>query len=425
MKQILMLTLLPLHHFTNGNREAKTAGNQTMYNTLKGYSHNGFKVDVLSYCDSPTKRYQPFPNITITRSWYVRVFQTIRKIKRKILSTTEQTPSSPSGVIRRNFSLHSRVAPHTIICLGGLLHALIHRPDVVYGYEIHTTRAARWIANIIRKPLVTRFQGTELSFFLNDEDTFWKAHNYIEGTRVPADLVIMTNDGTEGKMILDKLKVDSDKVRFWINGLHDKEAYLNYARDAQFRAKMKLPQESFVLCVANRFIDWKRIDRIIRVTKRLRDKGHDVYLLAIGSGPEEFNLRSLVTDLGIEEYVRFTGALEHEQVIYYLANADLCITLNEGGNLGNSILEAMALGTPVCTIENHSIQELLTDGENAILTQTPEIEDIADRIIDVIKNRSLYEKLSMNARNTARDKIKSWPERMEIEAHEVGKLIHD
>lgn len=424
MKTVFMITLLPIYHFVDNNRDAKTAGNQTMYNTLKGYSENGFRVHVLSFCDSEKKRYEPFPNITIIRSWYVRLFKAMRKLKRCLMPGQGETPDKADGKIIRNFSLHSKVAPYSIMCMEGIVHALRYKPDIVYGYEIYTTRAARKIADRIRKPLVTRFQGTELSFFMNDEDTFWKAKNYIEGTRVPADLVIMTNDGTEGDIILRKLKMNPQTIRFWINGLHDKGKYLSYSRDAQFRDAMNIPEKAFILCVANRFIDWKRIDRIIRVVNSLRERNYEIFLLAIGSGPEDKTLHSLVNELGISGNVRFTGALGHEQVIYYIANSDMCITLNEGGNLGNSILEAMALGTPVCTIKNHSIQMLLSDRYNAILTESANVDDVAERISEAIDNPNLCKTLADNARITAQEKISSWPERMKLETQEVEKLIH-
>src|SRR5690606_26315966 len=192
------------------------------------------------------------------------------------------------------------------------------------------------------------------------------AHDYIKGTAVDADLIIMANDGTDGDKVLERLGIDQNKVRSWPNGLADKEKYLSYQRDENYALNMHLPEDAFIICTANRFVDWKRLDRIVKMMGSLEELKPTAHLIAIGDGPEKSRLMEMVHSKGVKNTL-FLDAMDHEKTIDHIGNADLYITLNESGNLGNSILEALALGTAVCTLKNESVCKELEDGFNAIL----------------------------------------------------------
>jgi glycosyltransferase involved in cell wall biosynthesis len=425
MKRILMLTELPINNF-GVESLAKTAGNQTLYNTLKGYSTCGFNVIVMSFCKVPKGQDKPFPNVEIRQAKFFMLFTILKKLKYWILEISNmkvtENPKITTNIRRVGSPILFRFCKF-FGCVESLIISLKFKPDMIYGYEIYSTSPAYQLSRIIKKPVVSRFQGTELAFFLDDDQRFYEAKCYVKGTQVPADLIIMANDGTRGDEVLRKLGVDEAKTRFWINGLNDKAKYINYPKDPAYKRKLNLPEGAYVLCTANRFVDWKRVDRIIRVTNYLTKKNPKVYLYAIGGGLMREELEKLTDSLNIKENVIFAGVLEHEDTIYHIANADIVITLNDGGNLGNSILEALALGSAVCTIKNDSVERVLQDGYNAILVDSIDEKTIADRIYDFMSNKDKLTALQVNARNYAAENLLSWPERMRLEVDAISKLI--
>src|SRR5690606_34161475 len=78
MKQILMLNSLPLVNF-EGDEGNKNAGNQTLYNTLKGFSDQGYHVTMLTFADVP-KQSIPFPNILVKRSRYYDAYKSLKRL---------------------------------------------------------------------------------------------------------------------------------------------------------------------------------------------------------------------------------------------------------------------------------------------------------------------------------------------------------
>ncbi|MBD7964910.1 glycosyltransferase family 4 protein [Fictibacillus norfolkensis] len=425
MKKILMINTLPINNFGETNKVKRTAGNQTLYNTLKGYSENGYDVTMLTFCDVP-KESKPFPNITVKRSRFLKIFNFLLKTKQKLLFI-KRIRKEKSDKVTTDISVKGSTFLFKFWEVFGYLEGLSiakkNKADLIYGYEIYSTRPSKRIADKIGVPSVSRFQGTELSFYLNEPDKFEKSMPYILGTKVPTDLVIMANDGTQGDEILVRLGVDINKVRFWVNGLTDKNKYLNYKKEGNYKGILGIPEDAFVICTANRFVDWKRIDRIIKVVHELTKKNQNVYLVAIGDGPEKMALAHLVSSLNLKNNVIFTGTLEHAETIYHIANADLYITLNEGGNLGNSVLEALALGTAVCTLRNNSVEKVLMDGYNAILFNTVDEQKISSQIYKLVENREMIENIKVNARNYAESKLLSWSDRMFLEVETISELI--
>jgi glycosyltransferase involved in cell wall biosynthesis len=78
----------------------------------------------------------------------------------------------------------------------------------------------------------------------------------------------------------------------------------------------------------------------------------DFHVVLIGSGPMLCQLEALTEELGIAEYVEFTGRISDEELLARLSSCDLCVNpdrknlLNELSTM-NKVLEYMALGKPI------------------------------------------------------------------------------
>ncbi len=159
--------------------------------------------------------------------------------------------------------------------------------DLVYGYEIYGTPVAAKAAAAFDLPCVARYQGTLMSVrqsMAMAGARFWK---HIRALGSPADLVIMTNDGTEGERYLIQNGVPADRIRFWMNGADFSIAELP-SRDV--RPDVSIPAEAPLLLTVSRLSHWKRVDRALRVLAEVRDRGIDAHMIVVGTGPEEESL---------------------------------------------------------------------------------------------------------------------------------------
>lgn len=417
MKRILFINTLPIVNFSDG--KGGSAGNQTLYNTLKGYSEAGYIVKVITFRDIQ-KKDNPFKNVEICRSKYYWIFKLILKFK-KIFRGKKRSVTTSLSPIKLYYDKHL----FKVWSIFGYFECKRvikkFKPDILYGYEVYSTRLAKKLATKFDLPLVTRFQGTELGFFLN-ENNFFDYYDYIESTKVDSNLAIMANDGTDGDKVLEKIGFDMKKSVFWVNGLHDKDAYLRFQKDKNFwRRNFNLPQNSIVICTANRFVPWKRIDRIISLFDKCSKTNENLHLFIIGDGQEKDALIKFAKKLK-NDHIHFVGKMDHDKTIEYIGNSDIYITLNHSGNLGNSILEALCLGTMVITYDSASVYQVLSNGQNSFLIN--ENENIAvDELNSLFKNNKQISSIGKNGRDYAKRELLSWGDRMTMETNLVDKLI--
>jgi len=100
--------------------------------------------------------------------------------------------------------------------------------------------------------------------------------------------------------------------------------------------------------VCSQLIPRKRIDGIIKAFKAFAATNDDL-LYIIGSGEEEGRLKELVREEGLEEKVVFTGKLSHSELMPILAKSQALLVNTIQDNNMISIVESIAVGTPVLT----------------------------------------------------------------------------
>lgn len=99
---------------------------------------------------------------------------------------------------------------------------------------------------------------------------------------------------------------------------------------------------------------------LIKTVKICRDKGYDVQAIIIGDGTMRPAFEQYAKDLGVSEYVRFTGLLSSsDEVREVMLKADIFVFPTQGEGLPRGILEAMAIGMPVLSTPMGGIPEVI------------------------------------------------------------------
>lgn len=128
-------------------------------------------------------------------------------------------------------------------------------------------------------------------------------------------------------------------------------------------------------------------------------------MLTIVGGPDYDNrIHELVSSLGLEANVRFTGLIPREQLPAIYREHDVLIFPSIWEEpLSITLLEAMACGLAVVGTNTGGSPEILKNGINALIFQKEDAEACANQIVRLIKAPELFEEVRRNGRRTVED----------------------
>ena len=122
--------------------------------------------------------------------------------------------------------------------------------DIIYGYEIFGILAMKFIRKFNKKYKesfsVIRFQGTIIFPYINNYLKLLPKLDHLIALKTESDLVIMTNDGTSGDIVLKKLNNKSDNILFLKNGV-DKTIYIPNINRSKAKKEIGFSEEEIIL----------------------------------------------------------------------------------------------------------------------------------------------------------------------------------
>jgi glycosyltransferase involved in cell wall biosynthesis len=118
-----------------------------------------------------------------------------------------------------------------------------------------------------------------------------------------------------------------------------------------------------------------------------------VELYIAGAGDELPALERRVAELGIASRVHVLGPLTRERVIELFRAADASVLSSSWENFPHTVVEALAVGTPVLATAAGGVAEVVRDGENGLLVASGDTEGLRDAIARYFSDSVLRERL--------------------------------
>jgi len=118
-----------------------------------------------------------------------------------------------------------------------------------------------------------------------------------------------------------------------------------------------------------------------------------VSLVIAGEGPDRGPLERRVADLGLGGRVSFLGALPRERVVELFRAADATILSSSWENFPHTVVEALAVGTPVLAMEAGGVSEVVQDGVNGLLVAAGDTDALAEAVRRYFDDNELRERL--------------------------------
>ena len=237
--------------------------------------------------------------------------------------------------------------------------------------------------------LVTTLHGTDITLVGQDRTFFEITRFGIERsdgvTAVSEFLKKMTMDEFDITKPIQVIPNFVDLSSFCrTRGYHDRSAFAS-------------PGDKILLHLSN-FRPVKRVLDVVRIFDRVSREVPAV-LLMVGEGPERASARALARRLGVAERVRFLG--RQDRIEELTAVADVFLLPSELESFGLSALEAMACGVPVVGSDAGGLPEVVKHTETGFLLPVGDIDGMAARTIEILKDDEHWRALSAAARRRA------------------------
>jgi glycosyltransferase involved in cell wall biosynthesis len=158
-------------------------------------------------------------------------------------------------------------------------------------------------------------------------------------------------------------------------------------------ARARLGVAGPVLGFAGRLTRQKELD----VALRALAETPGLTLVVLGDGPEREPLARLAGELGVDGRVRFLGSGGRDDVLRLFRGVDAAVLSSGWENLPHTVVEALAVGTPVVATAVGGVPEIVKDGENGLLVPPGSPGALAAALRRLLAEPGLRDRLAASA----------------------------
>jgi PEP-CTERM/exosortase A-associated glycosyltransferase len=152
------------------------------------------------------------------------------------------------------------------------------------------------------------------------------------------------------------------------------------------------------------FFTFEGLADLVRCVPKVLSTHKDIAFLVVGTGVEEKNLKQLARNSGfLNKMIIFTGRVPHDHIQDYYSIMDILVYPRISKRITELVtplkpLEAMAMEKAVVVSDVGGLKELIKNGETGVLFEAGDIDDLAEKIIDLIKNEQKRDIIGKTAR---------------------------
>ncbi len=181
---------------------------------------------------------------------------------------------------------------------------------------------------------------------------------------------IIANSRRGRDEIMRHYHVPGEKIEVVYNGV-DLEAF--HPRNTalfrrSLRKELKVPLDSMVILFLGSGFRRKGLNPLIASLPRVKKEIPQVVLIVAGKDHIQ-TYRETARALGVERNILFLGPTQRAKELHAASDLFALPTIYEP--FSNACLEAMATGIPVLTTAQNGVAELIQDGQNGFLVDTP------------------------------------------------------
>ncbi len=215
-----------------------------------------------------------------------------------------------------------------------------------------------------------------------------------------AEVIIPNSDFTAQEYI--EFGVPKSKMKKIVPGV-DTSTFFPTQDFPEHIFSLKVSPDTKILLTVARLDERKGHDKVISLMPELLKNFPELVYVIVGKGREEERLKNMVSELNLENSVKFTGFVPDEELPLYYNLADVFILPNrvteesalkgDFEGFGIVFLEANACGKPVIGGRNGGVADAVEDGKTGFLVDPIGNEEILEACKKLFNSEELRQKM--------------------------------
>ncbi|APZ46602.1 glycosyl transferase [Polaribacter reichenbachii] len=265
-------------------------------------------------------------------------------------------------------------------------------------------------------PHLTKFPG---KFLISPKK--WKKNE--EKFIKKADKVIVVTQESK-KEIIKRVQINADKIIDVPNTVRKDF----FKKHSTFPDILNRYQNHFVLLYIGDTGLRRGLQTAIKSLVFLSDEIPNIKLVVVGKNSTDAILKQLAKDLKVEKYVDFLGWKDPKYFSSYILSSAVCISplhrnLHHDTTYANKIFQYMSFGKPLLVSDATAQQNLTENYKSGLVHKAEDVNDFADKTIQLYKNEALRNKFGENGKDFVRNKF-SWEQTSKKLIHLYDNLLN-
>ena len=320
-------------------------------------------------------------------------------------------------------SSRHKLAFDVYLAAKSLREALRWRPDVIHGHMHEGALIGVVLARLLRIPLVFDFQGSLTGEmvdhgFVNPQGRIFRWLHRLESkisrwpdavltSSLQAQTLLKTEFGVTEKNLVPL--PDCVDMRRFDGGLFSAE------QKQALRQQLAIPPDRIIVAYLGLLADYQGTDHLVRAAALLKERGEAIHFLIMGY-PHVPRYQLLAEQLGVSDYVTFTGKVQYDDAPLYLSLGDIAVSAKMSATEGSGkVLNYMAMGQPVVAYDSAVHREYLA--EFGIFAPAGDVERFSAEIAYLANNKTKRQQLGNGLHQRAQTNY-SW----DAAAARIGEL---
>ena len=167
---------------------------------------------------------------------------------------------------------------------------------------------------------------------------------------------------------------------------------------------------------------YKSVDHLLKAFQIVLHEIPNARLIVVGDGDVRQQLQELAGKLNIAASSEFTGYVSSEEKVRWLNQMDIVVNPSAKEGWGLTVIEANACGTPVVASDVPGLRDAVIDGETGLLYEYGNIEQLAEKILLLLRDEHLRLRLAAGALSYAQSL--TWDASANIMLDVIEKVLH-